>query len=63
MFTSYVIVNIYQYKMNWPGNFFNQKIWKLVDDIDFNRNFHIQSKEHYLSKTAFIFVKKWFLFS
>ena len=45
MFTSYVNVNIFQYKtsspMNWPGNFLNQKIWNLVDDTDFNKNLDI----------------------
>ena len=48
MFTSYVNVNIFQYKnsspMNWSGNFLNKKKWNFVDDTDFNKKFHIQSK-------------------
>ena len=58
---SYGNVNIFQYKnsspMNFPGNFLNQKIWKLIEDTDFNKNVHIRSKGHPLSKTAFNFVK------
>ena len=43
--------------MNWPGNFLNKKIWNLVDDTDFNKNFHLNTWGHPLTKLAFIFVK------
>ena len=49
--------------MNCPGNFLNQKIWNLVGDTDFNKNFHFQPKGRPLFKTAFIFVKLCLLFT
>ena len=37
----------------WPDNFVNKKIWNLIEYTDFNKRFHIQSKGHSLSQTAF----------
>ena len=57
-FTSYVNVNIFQYKNSspiyQPGNFLNHKIWNLEDNTDVNKKFNIQYKGHPLSKTTFI---------
>ena len=38
--------------MNWLDYFLNQKIWNLIDDLDFNKNFHLHTKGHPLSKTS-----------
>ena len=35
----------------WPGNFFDQKIWNLVDGGEFNKNIHLHTKGHPLTKT------------
>ena len=43
--------------MIWPGSFLIHKISNLVDDLDFNKNFHLNTRGDPLYKTAFIFVK------
>ena len=43
--------------MIWPRNFLILKITNLVDDSDLNKNVHLNTRGHPLSKTTFIFVK------
>ena len=38
--------------MNCKNNFLNKKIWNLVDDWDFDKNFHIHRGKLLLSKTT-----------
>ena len=47
--------------MNCPNNFLNIKIRYLADDSDFDKNFHIQSGESPLYKTAINFKKMLFI--